>query len=307
MRIHLAGCEDFKFVNAVAFTGHPFALSSHYYLSNHRTEKQQQVVETFNRAKVEVIIDSGIFTMMFGAGKGKKYELSWMIDYAHKYIEMARGYGFERFVLVECDVHKILGMDAVFQLREIFEKSGLEAVYVWHREEGMEGLKRLANRYRYIALGCPELRFLFKGRDQNYKQAVWDLLARINDATQGTALPKVHLLGNTVMETMETHLAYSCDSTSWIAGVKFGRCPVFSNGRLSGAHIRSPVFQAIRKRYAEANMPYFEWVMRNIEKPSSREYYLSIYASAMAFKEYQEWLDRKYTWKGDESKLKGRF
>lgn len=299
MRIHLAGCEDFKFVNAVAFTGHPLALSSYHYLKSKPKERIQQVVDTFNAAGVEVIIDSGIFTMMFGAGAGKKYDIESMIDYTAQYIETAPKFGFKKFTMVECDVHKILGMDAVFKLREMFKKSGHDVMYVWHLEEGLPGLDLMSRAYPYIAVGCPELRKLFKNTGTTYKTAVWDLLSRIQKASP--KMPKVHLLGNTVQESLQTHLAYSCDSTSWIAGVKFGRGPVFDNGKIISASIRSPIFVACREKFISQNPAYEQWVVEHLETEKSREYYRSIYASAMAFKLYQAYLDRKYKWIGEQN------
>lgn len=305
MQIHLAGCESLHFAKAIVYTGHRHVLLSYHYLKSRSDDKRMELIKYINDSGLTVILDSGIFTMMFGSGKDKTYDLLTMTAYAEEYLARVKTWGIKNLTVVECDVHKILGMDAVFKLRSLFEKSGLRVMYVWHLEEGTAGLEAMAKKYHLLGIGCPELRLLFKGRDQTYKAAVWDLLGRIK--SHSANLPKVHLLGNTVMETMETHQAWSCDSTSWISGVKFGRSHIFNHGRIITAHLRSPAFIHNREILIAKNPAFKEWVHSEFETDVRREYYYNLYSSAMAFKLYQEWLNKKFAWSGSEKKLSGRI
>lgn len=305
MRIHLAGAEVVQYAEVIAATGHKYALASYFNIKSTSIDAiKNRVVAPLNKRGVQVIVDSGVFSMMFGVGKGKKYDLIQLSDYADQFIESVRGYGFNDFYLVEMDIHKILGMDAVFKLREKFEKTGLKIMYVWHLEEGLKGLEDLAKRYGYIGIGCPELRLLFKKQKNNYKEAVWDLLKRIQKASPD--IPRVHLLGNTVAETMETHLAWSCDSTSWLSGVRYGSGAVFNGSKIVKAHIRSPTFEQVRDKFLAENPAFNEWV-NGFKSQKAVIYYKNTYAQAMAYRLYQQWLDRRFQWQGDESKLKGRI
>ena len=79
MRIHLAGIES---VSNIARIGRiKYGLLSYYHI-----KQNSRVVDDLNDAGIEVICDSGIFSMMFGAGKGKTYDLQYMVEYTKRYI-----------------------------------------------------------------------------------------------------------------------------------------------------------------------------------------------------------------------------
>lgn len=297
MRIHLAGAETYEQAECCAASGNKYALVSHWYLSKANDFRIDRVSQALNSRNVETIIDSGVFTMMFGAGKGKSYNIESMHDYVDEYLKKVKRYDLTKFFLIECDVHKILGMKAVFELRKKFEKSKMDVIYVWHLEEGLKGIEKMADRYEYIAIGCPELRKLFKGKDASYKSAVWDLLNRIQKSS--LKMPRVHLLGNTVQENMESHLAYSCDSTSWLSGVKYATAILFNGTDLMQTHLRSPLFVQTRDALVEKNPKFLEWLDENLSIEKQKTYYKNLYTTGVAYRQYGEMLDRKYQWIGD--------
>lgn len=240
----------------------------------------------------ELICDSGLFTLMFGVGKGGTYDLKFMRDYTTQYIEYAKRFPLKNLTIVETDVHKLLGMKAVFELRKQFEASGQKVLYVWHIEEGIDGLYRLAERYNYIALSVPELRILCKGK-ADYKDAVKDLERKI--VKNVGRLPRIHLLGNTVMRTMETNISYSCDSTSWIAGVKYGRYMSFDGQKLRPMRLSGEEYGKARAILEQCYESHFNSMLKWRESSENRlRYQVTLYLSAQSFVRYQHYLDRKF-------------
>jgi hypothetical protein len=301
MRIHLAGCEGDCFAKVAGLAGAKHVLFSYFHYQKNAPKAGQSVLSTFNQYDQNVICDSGLFTFMFGAGKGGSYDLAFMKDYAAKYIAQAKTYGLKHLTIVECDVHKLLGMPAVFELRKTFEDSGLDVIYVWHREEGIEGLLRLADRASYLAISVPELRILFKGKPERYQKAVFDLLARINQSRAGRLLPRIHLLGNTIDETMRTTLGYSCDSTSWESGVRYGNAVLFHEGRLVNAAVDSEAFTAAMGVALEELPGKGSEIDAITASGKFRAYLKVLYACARAYVRYQAWLDRNYSWGGSNA------
>jgi len=300
VKIFLAGADQLIYKVAIA-EFHPYTLFSYHYFKEASDRVKKFMIEGFNRTNTEIICDSGLFTFMFGAAKGKSFPLSWWEDYARKYIETAKSWGFKNITLVECDVHKLLGMDATWKLRKIFENSGMQVLYVWHKEEGLDGLIKLCERYDYIALSVPELRVLFKGKEHSYRDAVRDLLNRIE--TKSSKIPKIHLLGNTVEELMKEHTPYSCDSTHWLAGVRWGSAKVFTNGQMKTVNINESLFQQIKKTTIDTYPESFDLVRREcLMNGRTSEHIINVIICARQFSTYQQYLDRNYQWVGYKRK-----
>jgi hypothetical protein len=302
VRIHLAGCES-RFSLLALRAGCKHLLFSYYHIKGTSPTEQRKNFDAWNAAGAEsVICDSGLFTMMFGAGKGKSYTASDLENYAASYIATAKKFGINNLTIVECDVHKILGMPMVHELRKRFEDSGLPVLYVWHKEEGIDGLFRMAERYKFIALSVPELRVVFKGKSHRYQDAVFDLLAKLKDNVK--VMPRIHLLGNTIRETMETRLAWSCDSTSWLSSGRYGNGQLFRRNRFEKAHISSPEWKQAAASQYEADRDY---IRQNVTEGGSLDYHLNHLCYAREYMKYQQWLDAHYNWIGNDADLEGRL
>jgi hypothetical protein len=293
MKIFLAGCEDFQFLYLTEVVNHPYNLFSYYHWLNTAPKDKVRVDEIWERFPQEIICDSGLFTLMFGAGKGGSYDLPYMKTYTEKYISTARNFKCKNVTIVESDVHKLLGMDAVFELRKYFEDSGMKVLYVWHREEEIDGLYRMAEKYDYIAISVPELRILCKGKVR-YQDAVKDLELKIFKNT--SKLPRIHLLGNTVMQTMQTNISYSCDSTSWLSGGRYGRYIHYIDGRLTAKKLSSNEFLKTKAVFESQYPDHWQKLSDEYGHRSEKylPYIISMYLSARSFNLYQMYLDRKY-------------
>lgn len=296
MKVFLAGCENIPHFRACLAAKVKNNLISYYHAD--KTDKGNAILTGLIKRSDEMICDSGLFTLMFGAGKGGSHSLGSMQTYVREYLQYAKIIDSGNVTFVEADVHKLLGMPAVFELRKRFEDSGLKVLYTWHIEEGIDGLYKLADKYDYIALSVPELRVLFTGKKMRYQDGVKDLLSKIRTHC-GTKMPKIHLLGNTVQETMETNLAYSCDSTSYIAGVKFGSCIIFKDKKLGKIHIRSSEFKA-RLEALELEIPEDLLEMeKDIGGSGKRSNYIkTVTVSCHAYAQYQSFLDKNYKFIG---------
>lgn len=291
MKVFLAGCENWHHAEAAILAGAKNLLFSYYHLKKKSPRDYEKFFGQIDES-YELICDSGLFTLMFGIGKGGSYDLDFMRNYTTLYIDYARKFPHKNLTIVESDVHKLLGMPAVFELRKQFEESGMKVLYVWHREEGIEGLYRMAEKYDYIAISVPELRILCKGK-LRYQDAVKDLERKIEKNVK--RVPKIHLLGNTVMETMETNISYSCDSTSWIAGVKYGRYAHFDGRKLKAETLSSDEYLKGRYVLEQSYQEHFKAMLKWRESSENRlRYQVTLYLSAKSYCRYQDYLDRHF-------------
>jgi hypothetical protein len=235
------------------------------------------------------IVDSGLFSLMFGSSKGRlPITFDAYRDYTLKYIEDLQEWKYRGF-FVESDVHRLLGMDAVFKLRELYKPFGRRVIHVWHMPEGLEGLDRLALEYDYIALSVPELRKLGKS------WTVPILCRRIAQVCRdaGVALPRIHLLGGIVKDFVTSPIPYSADSTSWMAGAIYGLEQVFSptSSRIYKTNRRTNSYAEMLARL-QARYPE---LVKNIDDVSNSDGAVNqFYSKALGqqwMADYQEWLD----------------
>lgn len=293
MKIFLATCENYHHYQCATAAGAKNILMS-YYHANLKSEKMAKMFSSINAMDQELICDSGLFTMMFGAGKGKTYTKSDILQYTKDYILAAHKFGVKKATFVEMDTHKILPLADLFEIRKMFEDSGLKVMYAWHKEEGIDGLYAMAEKYDYIALSIPELRILCKGKKIRYQDMTKDLLYKIKKNVK--KFPKIHLLGNTVMETMDTSLAYSCDSSSWTYGVRHARMTFFHNNTICQKYFGKDTPKEWRDRF-DAQMNKIK--SRNPEvldllkdaNATKTEYILNLVFSATSYQLYQDYLN----------------
>jgi len=292
VRVHLAGTSPLTTAAkldraASVLAGHPWRLVS--FMDLQASMREVEAVED----PESMIVDSGLFALMFGAKRGSMpATFEAYRDYTRKYLDTLDRAQY-RGLLVECDTHKLLGMDATFRLREEFAALGDRVIYTWHAPEGIEGLVELARTRSYIALSVPELRVFFGGTfgtgSRQQVAAVWGLLRKIHDACSAGP-PRIHLLGCTAPSMMQTELAWSCDSTSWLSGVRYGKAWVYEgNGKLVMRLIRSPEFARWKAACAARFTPELA------ELASRTSYAHDELACAMAYADYQSWLDTRFS------------
>ena len=103
-------------------------------------------------------------------------------------------------------------------------------INVFHYEDGKDGLDRLIDFSDYIAISVPELRIV---KPKTYKKYTSQLARYIKKKKPSI---DIHLLGCTEFGLLsENSFCTTADSTSWLAGVKYG----FFDDGIKKSHIRN--------------------------------------------------------------------
>ena len=129
----------------------------------------RKIVQQVSSRYRHYILDSGLFTLMFGSLKGKKDEA-----YLDKWYECLTDYVLQenyQGTMVEVDCQKVLGVEKAWEYRrKMREKVPNRIINVFHFEDGQKGLDELIEFSDYIALSVPELRFI-KKKEHLYRLA----------------------------------------------------------------------------------------------------------------------------------------
>ena len=160
------------------------------------------------------IQDSGLFTLMFGARKGKKDE-ALINKWYDGLIEFTLNHGMN-CTCVEVDCQKVLGVAKAWEFRERISHDlpNNRIINVFHLEDGKDGLDRLIEYSNYIAISVPEL------RHANKKNYVYPLAKYIKSKKPEI---DIHLLGCTELALLkQCNFCTSADSTTWVGGKRFG-------------------------------------------------------------------------------------
>ena len=184
------------------------------------------VIREQDKANRHVIQDSGLFTLMFGAGKGMKQTRQSLTMWQDSLMEFVKQNGIQASC-VEIDCQKILGVDDAWYFRERMRRMlPNKQINVFHFEDGRKGLDRLIEFSDYIAISVPELRIV---KPNTFREDTRYLAHYIKNKKPEI---DIHLLGCTDFKMIaENNFCTSADSTSWLSGVKFGH---FNDGNRMG-------------------------------------------------------------------------
>lgn len=171
-----------------------------------------RVQDTVNR---HVIQDSGLFTLMFGAGKGQMQTLESLTEWQDKLIAFVQQNNL-RCTCVELDCQKVLGVREAWYFRERMKKLlDNPQINVFHFEDGMRGLDSMIDFSDYIALSIPELRII---KPKTFREDTRYLTHYIKNRKPEI---DIHLLGCTDVKMIaQNSFCTSADSTSWLSGVR---------------------------------------------------------------------------------------
>ncbi|QDP49443.1 MAG: hypothetical protein Unbinned2716contig1000_24 [Prokaryotic dsDNA virus sp.] len=292
MKLFLAGVNDQNKLQAVYRANHPYILSSYW---EHQRGFHKEWLHWYKKTRdkgADFIMDSGLFTMMFGAGSDKTYSEKELLDYTNKYLKDIKAIGYNNYI-VEMDVHKVLGLQSLKRFRKIFEKEyPLEkTIFVWHVEEKELGFKKLCEKYPYIAISIPELRIIFKGNRKSLRNAIKNLIKIANDINPNI---KIHLLGCTQISLMEQKGYYSCDSTSWQSSQMFGTCYYFDN-KLKRVKETTDFWKQYALRMEDKIWRYSDKTKEEkFKKLTAQNYWRNASLCAMAFSKLNQHINNRY-------------
>lgn len=181
-----------------------FILESFYY-ANEFTE--QVIIPNCK----DFLLDSGAFTFVYGTKK----EIDWN-DYIKRYTDFINKNQIKKYF--ELDIDNIVGYDTVIEIRKKLEKlTGIKPIPVWHPSRGLKDFEETTKEYPYVALGgiagAKKGSKQVKIYEKNFNQFI--NIAHSNGA-------KIHGLGYTSLTGLKKYHFDSVDSTSWLAGNKYG-------------------------------------------------------------------------------------
>lgn len=184
-----------------------FVLESYYYIKPWQAE-QIKTIEHF-------MLDSGAFTFL-----NNKHTVD-IDDYVDAYINFINEYDVQHFF--ELDIDSIVGYEEVKKIRQRIERrTKKRCIPVWHKSRGIKDFVDSCKKYDYVAIGGIVTKE-FERHEHFLLNAFCDL-AHSYDC-------KIHGLGFTPPNVKDYRFD-SVDSTSWLAGARFGRFYNFSDGRL---------------------------------------------------------------------------
>jgi len=223
LKVHFAGLENQDFaevlhecggINYSLFTVFPFianevgikplkmktcTIKSHHYLQN---------------TSRHTIMDSGLFTLMFGAHAGKR-DSKFIEKWYNLIIEFVIKNNYNKTV-VEVDCQKILGVEKAWEFRKRMKNDlpNNRQINVFHKEDGQKGLDQMIEFSDYIAISVPELRAL---KQKNYTSKIAYYIKNKKPSID------IHLLGCTENKLLkELNFCSTSDSTSWQQVNRFG-------------------------------------------------------------------------------------
>jgi hypothetical protein len=208
MKVHFADSGCFANAKLLSNCGVRYTLQTYHQIAKNN-DKLAESYSYLNEKFRHLIIDSGLFSIMFGCDKDKpfneKIAYAWMARYIN-YIKLS---DFTNASFVECDVQKKLSSEIAWEFRK-YMKSQLpdkQLINVYHLEDGNPD--KLIEYSNYLAISIPELKF-------NISRPEMLKLCRYITRKAVSKGSKIHLLGCTDLKILkEFSFCYSCDSTNW--------------------------------------------------------------------------------------------
>lgn len=218
LKVHFAGvetlphflCTNAASINYSLFTVFPFIINK---MKSNGSPKFTDVPNIINNNSRHTIMDSGLFTLMFGSHKGEK-DKKFLEKWVELIIEFIGSTGYQG-TYVEVDCQKVLGVKEAWIFRKYLkEKVPNRLINVFHIEDGQKGLDEMIEFSDYIALSIPELRII-KKKEYTYRLANYIKNKKPNI--------DIHLLGCTENELLsKCNFCSTSDSTSWLSPVRYG-------------------------------------------------------------------------------------
>jgi hypothetical protein len=221
VRFYFAGGESMNKI--LLDNGVKNTLISYYYLR----EKGPKTLEKILNGFENVFLDSGAFTfhMMFtkrGYGWEEAYNSQELVDYTKEYGEFLAKYGHRFDIAAEIDVGH---WPQKLRQREYLESvaPNTKILPVIHPSDPPEYRHFLCKNYEYVGLGGV-------GNARSLEAIKSYVVRSMQVARQyGT---RYHGFAITTIEIMKALPFFSCDSTSWLMGSKYGMTFYFDGHRL---------------------------------------------------------------------------
>ena len=243
VKVHFAGAENFEFawiahdagVRYFLFTVLPFIMDQFDIKWGRITcAKHKLPYKELPSIANYVIMDSGLFSIMFGACKDVKPDEKFIRRYKDAIVNFVLENNLQNLTCVECDCQKLLGVDVAWDLRKQMREQlpDTRIINVFHYEDGRKGLDSLIDFAEYIAISVPELRIV---KPKTYKEDTYRLASYIKERKPEI---DIHLLGGTEYEMLRRcKFCTSADSTSWLSVNRFGRILGYKTSQIKATKV----------------------------------------------------------------------
>ena len=190
----------------------------------------------------DFMLDSGAFSFF-----GKK-KVDWK-TYTDEYIKFIIEKDIKLFF--ELDLYSIIGLEETDKLRAYIEaKTGRKSIPVFHARLGINRYKQWCEEYDYVAISASG------AYESKWTRSNITLLKKMVLYGRQRGV-KIHGLGYTSLLTLKDIKFSSVDSTTWLAGNKYGAIFVFKGDRL--IKVNKPIGKKVKTIPALKNN-FYEWV-----------------------------------------------
>lgn len=263
IKIHFAAGENLLLCSLLKEAGINYTLGAVY---SHIINQYQKEEKNFDRTVIDywaksfkgTILDSGIFTLIYGGNKSNWAEETWD-QWLETLVQFVQETGYDGYP-VEVDAQKIIGAEATWRLRHKMADAlpNHDVITVWHAQDGLKGLDRLIEFSNYISFSVQELRKI-KGID--HKEYSIRMASYIKNKKPDI---KIHLLACTEMELIkDLSFCTSADSTSWLQVNKFGALKTIQDGQIKTI-MKDEIKSSIPLYYEKATTIYKQMTGRDI-------------------------------------------
>lgn len=252
LKVHFAAaeCTDYSYCISKGANIKYLLFSVFGYISNCLNIKSftwfkgTPIFEEFKHLNTKhSIMDSGLFTLMFGAHAGKRNEKE--IDIWYNTLVQFVIDNKIQTTCVEVDCQKILGIKKAWELRKKMKLDlpNNRQINVFHKDDGLKGLDEMIDFSDYIAISVPELRALGQ---KNYINKIAYYIKNKKPSID------IHLLGCTEKNILkDLSFCSSSDSTSWIQINRYGNIGTFKEKNIDKNKIKEfySIVTDMGKRY----------------------------------------------------------
>lgn len=252
VKVHFAGSEVSEFayllhdtgVKYFLFTILPF-IADQFNINRNTFSNAKHIKPWVNLPQWgnHVIMDSGLFSLMFGACKDVQPDEAFIRRYKDAICDFVNEHKAYSLTCVECDCQKLLGPDLAWDLRQQMRDQlpHNRIINVFHFEDGKKGLDRMIEFAEYMAISVPELRYV---KPKTYRDDVYNLAYYIKNKKPEI---DIHLLGCTERELLRRcKFCTSADSTSWQQINRYGRLLGHSVHDLKAERLREGTDNIVR-------------------------------------------------------------
>ncbi len=215
MRMFFAGAENKSHMRALYDCGVEKVLMSYFYIRR-RSIDIDEILDKFP----QVVVDSGAFTMMGHGENVKKVTLQQHEDYLYDYLKFLVKYSGRFIWAANYDVDLVIGHNKVVEWNKLFEQLeeeyGQTVCYVAHDYANkFDVTKEYLDRYSYIGASS-----ISDAQHINHTERFYI------EATKRKV--RTHGFGFTAFVTEQRFPYYTCDSTTYLGGEKYGTTYVYN-------------------------------------------------------------------------------